>query len=65
MILVNGRYTLGIVFFGIFVLLGRRGLNHLSTSVFFFICVLYFYLAISEDILRGYLRNFFDGFNEF
>lgn len=54
MILVNGRYTLGIVFFGIFVLLGRRGLNHLSTSVFFFFYLRFIFLFGN---LGGYLTG--------
>ena len=64
MILVNGWYTLGIGFFGIFVLFGRQGLNYLLTSFFFFLFYLRFIFSFG-NLLRGYLRNFFDGFNEF
>lgn len=58
MILVNGRYTLGIVFFGIFVLLGRRGLNHLSTSVFFFYLRFIFLFGNLGGYLTGILKKF-------
>lgn len=42
------------------MLFGRRGLNHLSTSFFFYLRFIFLF-----GNLEGYLTTVFDGFNEF